>query len=432
MTNDELIAGIELLIAQYRLGQIPAAPLPDVPEVPQFLVVTPDQNLQQALDNATGPVHLVEGASYPGVTLPTGAVLVGNGAEIVGVNVPALYVAPGSHSIAVSDVVCTSNVAAVVQLGDNLATTQSTLEAVPHHIKLERVTVPTHRGKRAFEVNASDVELLGCQALDIYDPAQRDSQAILILNTPGRVTVIGGEFVAGSENILIGGDTIKIPGVIQSDLLFDSVKLHKPESWRTDGINRAVKNLFEVKAGRRVTLKNSTLSGSWKAGQDGWAIVITPKNSQLIEDVLIDNVVVDRASGGVLFLGKDYNSVTPAATRGVVVRDSAFVLSKSYGGRGILALYVAGMLDSTWERVTATFDGTAIVVCDTQVPAGPFTMTDSTMPTGSIAVAAPGVNYGGPTPLAYAGREFTTVFERNTFLLAPSAFKKFYPNNTFV
>jgi hypothetical protein len=160
--------------------------------------------------------------------------------------------------------------------------------------------------------------------------------------------------------------------------------------------------------------------------------VITPKNGQLIEDVLLDHITVDRASAGIQLLGKDYNSITPTATRGVVVRDSSFTVSRALGGRGILALYVGGMLDSTWERVTATFDGSSIVQCDTQVPCGPFTMTHCTMPTGSLAVHAPGVNYGGPTPLAYAGREFVTVFENNTFSGAPSAFRQFYPLNTWV
>lgn len=415
MTPETLIAGIESLIATYRW------------ELP--LVVPAGGDLQSAL-NTGHPNIFLEGGTYGAAVINHPVTLTGNGSALHNPTGPALHVVPGTKGVIASDLSCTSGWrGAVVQLGDNVATTQSTLDQVPTHIKLQRVIVPTHRGKRGFEINAA-AELLDCNAFDIYDPALADSQAIAVLNTPGPVTVLGGTFEAGSENILIGGDTLKIPGIIQTDLTFDGVTLRKPLSWRTDGINRAVKNLFEVKAGRRVTLKNSSLSGSWKASQDGWAIVITPKNNNFIEGVLIDNVTVTDAGSGIQFLGRDYNSVTPQPTTGVVVRDSRFTVSKAFGGRGTLALYVEAMQDSLWERVTASFDGPAIVQCDSKTPTGPFTMRECVMPTGAYAVQAPGVNYGGST--GYVGREFVTVFENNTFSGAPSAFKKFYPANTWV
>jgi hypothetical protein len=277
--------------------------------------------------------------------------------------------------------------------------------------------------------------LLDSRALDVYSPAALDSQAIAVLNTCGPVSVVRGEYVGASENILVGGDTLKIadcPEGIVADLTFDGLTLSKPDAWRSDGVKRSNKNLFELKAGKRVTLKNSTLSGSWKDGQDGWAILITPRNGAYIEEVVIDGITVERVGGGVQFLGVNRGTGTPKPTSGVVIRNSKFTISRAEnGGRGILALYVGGMLDSTWDNVTATFDGSAIVQADSRVPQGPFVMRNSRMNTGKLAVQAPGANFGAPAAGKYADRALTTVFEGNTFSGAPKAFRKLYPKNTF-
>jgi hypothetical protein len=416
-----LISGIRALLDQYETEL--------VPQEPEVTVVGPADDIQAAF--ALGrPVHLMAGQVYPGITVPSGATLVGNGAEVRGVGRAALYVAPGSSSISISDLTATSDVTdAVVQLGDNSSTTQGTVAQVPTGITLTRITVPTHRGRRAFGVHAV-ATLLECSVYDTYSPAGSDSQGVWIHNTPGPVYIGGGTFEAGSENIMIGGDTAKISGNIPTGITVSGVMLRKPLSWQTDGINRYVKNLFEVKAGRDVRLLDSTLDGCWQASQTGWAIVITPKNSLLIDGVLIDGVTVRNVGGGVQFMGLDYNSVTPAATRGVIVRNSSFTINRAlFGGTGRLALYTNGMLDSTWENVTATFDGSTICFVDSQTPTGPFTMRGCHSPTGAYGFQAPGANYGN---VGYAGREFTAVVEGNTFTGAPSQFRANFPLNTYL
>ncbi len=432
MTTEELISRIEASIAQYRLELAPPPP--------QFVTVTPSDDIQVAF--ATGlPVHLVAGQTYSGITLPSGARLVGNGAAVVGTGKSALYVAPGTTNVEARDLVCTANVDAVVRLGDNSSTTQGTLAQVPTGIVLENVIVPTHRGKRAFEVHAANVTLINCEAHDVYSPAILDSQGISIHNTPGPVTVLGGYFEAGSENIMVGGDTIRIPGNVPSDLTFDGVILRKPLSWQTDGINRAVKNLFELKAGRRVVLRNATLDGCWLASQSGWAMVITPKNANLVENVLIEDCTVRNVAGLVQLMGLDYNSVTPQATRGIVLRRVNFTLSKALFGNstlGYVAAMTGGMRDVTFDACTGTFDGSQIVFSDSSATygqQGPVTITGCTMPTGAYGLKADGVNYGSALPVgsAYAGQELLVGgITGNTFTGAPSQFRTNFPANTYL
>ena len=393
-------------------------------------------DLQKALA-AGGVIELQAGATFEASRFTvsrSGTTIRGQGATLKGTSGPGLYIPPSVSDVTVSDLVVVSDgEQAVVQCGDN-GSTQTALAQQPADIVFEKVTIPQHRGKRAFEINCA-ARLLESRALDVYSAAALDSQAIAILNTCGPVSVVRGEYVAASENILVGGDTLKItdcPDNVVADLTFEGLTISKPESWRTDGVRRANKNLFELKAGKRVTLKNSTLSGSWKDGQDGWAILITPRNGAYIEDVTLDGITVDRVGGGIQFLGMNTGAATPKATSGVVIRNSKFTISKAEnGGRGVLALYVGGMLDSTWDNVTATFDGTAIVQADSKVPQGPFVMRNSRMNTGKLAVQAPGANFGSRATEKYADRALTTVFEGNIFTGAPAAFRKLYPKNRF-
>jgi hypothetical protein len=418
-----------------RVGLAPQKK-PAAPASSTVIEVRAGEDLQKALAGG-GVIELQPGATFeaPRFTVSrSGTVIRGQGATIKGTSGPGLYIPPSVSEVTVSDLtVLSDDDQAVVQCGDN-GSTQTAVAQQPSGIVFEKVTIPRHRGKRAFEINCA-ARLIESRALDVYSPAALDSQAIGVLNSCGPVTVSGGEYVAASENILVGGDVLKItdcPEKVMADLTFDGVTISKPDAWRTDGVRRANKNLFEIKAGKRIVLKNSTLSGSWKDGQDGWAILITPRNGAYIEDVLIDGITVDRAGGGVQFLGMNNGTSTPKATSGVVIRNSTFTISKAEnGGRGVLALYVGGMLDSTWDNVTATFDGSAIVQADSKVPQGPFVMRNSRMNTGRLAVQAPGANFGSRAPEKYAERALTTVFEGNTFRGAPAAFRRLYPKNRF-
>lgn len=393
-------------------------------------------DLQKALD-AGGVIELTAGAVFEAsrfTVSKSGTEIRGHGATLKGTEGPGLYIPPSVSDVTVNEVtVVSAGEQAVVQCGDN-GSTQTAVAQQPTGIVFEKVTIPQHRGKRGFEINCA-ARLLDSRALDVYSPAALDSQAIAVLNTCGPVSVVRGEYVGASENILVGGDTLKItdcPEGVVADLMFDGLTISKPESWRTDGVRRSNKNLFELKAGKRVTLKDSTLSGSWKDGQDGWAILITPRNGAYIEQVLIEGITVERVGGGVQFLGMNSGTGTPKATSGVVIRNSKFTISKAEnGGRGVLALYIGGMQDSTWDNVTATFDGTAIVQADSKVPQGPFVMRNSRMNTGKLAVQAPGANFGSRAVDKYADRTLTTVFEGNTFRGAPRMFRTLYPKNKF-
>jgi hypothetical protein len=430
MTPEQLIASIRESLAQYEAEL-----------APQFVTADPS-TLQALLDTAEVPIHLAPGQEYPGVVIARSVTLIGHGASIKGDAKPAIRVAPGTAGVYIEDVACTAVNwrDAVVQLGDNSSTTQGSVDLVPRDIVLAAVRIPSHRGKAGFAVHATQVALEDCEVKDLWDPGLSDSKAIWIHNTPGSVEVLGGYFEAGSENLLVGGDSVKIPGNTPTGILIEGAVFEKPAAWQTDGVNRAVKNLLELKAGRNVTIRDCTFRRNWVAAQTGWGLVITPKNANIIDGVLIENCTIEQVAGGLNLLGLDYNTVTPAATRNIVVRRCSFAISKATqgGGYGILALMTGGMKDVTFDQCTASFDGPEIILSDTNAtygPQGPVTITGCTMNTGQYALKGDGASYGDALPAGspYIGQELLIgAITGNTFSGAPSRFKANFPSNIYL
>lgn len=299
-----------------RVGEYAAA------QAPAETIVRPGDSLQTAMDGF-GRIRVrpgvYEGAfllrSHTALTLEEGvelrsgttsAIRAGLGlvdATVVG---GRMFGGPGS--------------AGVVQLGLNTSD-QAHLADVPRGIRFIGTVIPSHRGRRAFEINATDVELVGCQALDVYDPGGQDSQALSILNTPGAIKVLGGVYQGASENAMLGGDEMKLAGGVEiTGVLFDGTIFEKPFAWRVAGI--PVKNLFEIKRGHDIAVRNCTGVGCWQSGQFGHAVVVTPCNGGTIRDVLFEGNRWSNVANAIQMTGRNDDSVTPEATRHVwFVRD---------------------------------------------------------------------------------------------------------------
>lgn len=289
------------------LGQLPPDPVP-------VITVTAGGNLQAALD-AGGVIQLEDGAIYNGnftAHVPGTRLSAPTMASIVGADgAPALFIPPGASDIQIANLTCTTPWdQSVIMVGNN-DSTQTQASQAPTKIVLTNIQVPTHRGKRAFYLNSGDTQLLNCGCLDVYDPSAQDSQGIGILNAPGPILVSGGTYVAASENILVGGDVVSIPGVVPTGLTFEGLTLSKPAAWRTAPPPGGVKNNFELKNGVDVVLKTSTLDGCWASAQAGFSIQLTPRNGGTIANVLIQDVTVQNVDHGINMLGCDDEAYSP-------------------------------------------------------------------------------------------------------------------------
>jgi hypothetical protein len=308
--------------------------LPPDPEPPpiDWVVVENGGDLQAALDHG-GAIRLAAGATFTGHFVVTSHTTIdGADAALHGPagGPPTLYVPPRTSdvSIHVGDVTNDGD-QAVIQIGTSDAT-QTTIADCPARVAIT-ARVPHFAGKRAYYVNGTDVTLDNCQCYETWDPAGRDSQGVLIFNTPGPVTIRGGVYEAGSENIMVGGDVTAIPDVQPADIIVEDVTLSRPLSWKTDGTKRKVKCLFELKAGVRVVLRRARLSGCWTDAQTGWAIMLTPRNGKAVQDVLLEDVTVRDTGGFCSILGYDNGEYSPQLRDLAVRRADAICLGGDYG-----------------------------------------------------------------------------------------------------
>ncbi len=297
----------------------------------------------------------------------------------------------------------------------------SSIALLPHDVTLERVTAEAGAsgGHRGFGLHGVNITLTDCRATNFWE-AGRDSQAIWINNGPGPYTILGGYFEGSGENMMVGG---ALPGIldpsgIPSDITVRGAHFFKPLEWKTKP--GAVKNLFELKAGRRVLVEDCLFENNWKDAQAGSAILIKADNQggtpwMETSDVVFRNNIVRNSPSSYVVNIRGFHPTNPAArVRNVTFEHNLFD-GVTYGiqsGEGVDGLTV---VHNTFYRITGTFlffygglqpDGT-IFKTD-------LTFRDNVLHEGAYAVKGDGAAAGVPTLTKYTNTlDFTgNVIER--------------------
>lgn len=222
--------------------------------------------LQAALDAALpgDVIELEPGATYIGnfllrdkgastayVTVRTGgsdATLPGPGARIspaaTGLlailrspnTMPALRTAPAAHHWRLELLEFRANqrgYGEIIALGEG-GSPQTTLDVVPHDFVLDRLLVrgdPVIGQKRGIALNSGATTIINSYVSDCKGVGF-DSQALGGWNGPGPYTITNNFFEGAGENVMIGGASPTIPGLIPSDIVFTRNDLVKPRAWQ--------------------------------------------------------------------------------------------------------------------------------------------------------------------------------------------------------
>jgi hypothetical protein len=406
---------------------------------PGVFDVPPGGDLQTALNVVPrgGTIRLTPGVTYTGnftlpakpgedyITITTGAVtLPPEGARIdpsyrtslaslkSPTGSPVLSTAPGASYYRIVGVSFEPNLRGsgdVIALGSH---SQTDINTVPHHIELDRILLAGDAAtgqKRGISVNATHVTVMNSDIRDIKAVGM-DSQAIAGWNTPGPITIRNNFLEAAGENILFGGAGITLPGnVIPSDILIEGNHLTKDLQWK--GSSWTIKNLLELKNARRVVVRDNTIEHNWKAAQQGYAIVLTPRNTNgkspwvVVEDVHFIGNVIRHSSGAFNILGHDDTAISGQLS-GLVIKDNlVYDISSSYGGSGIFAQIGGEPRDITIDHNTILHTGNIITFylgvyingSGTKVTAGPieeFVFTNNFVKHNSYGLFGSGQAYG--------------------------------------
>lgn len=309
-------------------------------DVPTVTTVLPGQSIQSVLDRGE-IVQLVAGNYQETVVIRgagkriRGAAL--GGSVIIGQAAPAIAVEPGASDFVANsfDAAVVNYSEAVIRLGLNTAA-QVSVDAEPHGISLASVRVPYHRGKRAFEINCRDWILDNCFSGDVRH-ASFDTQGVCIINSSGIGRIIGGEFSAGSNPFLCGGDWMKLrrDGVIvhPSDIRSVGVRYTRPLDWM-GVIGNRVKNLYEVKNGIDVTADDCYFSGNWDDAQTGEAVLFTPTRDGIVVGARFTNNTIDNVPSFMTITGRHYNVYTPTRTDVYVSGNRVRMDHRRFNGTG--------------------------------------------------------------------------------------------------
>ena len=266
-------------------------------------------------------------------------------------SLPALQTAPGAHHWRIRLLEFQANAGGfgdIITLGDG-SSAQNSLGQVPHDLIVDRCYIhgDVDAGqKRGVALNSASTTIANSYIAEIKAVGQ-DSQAIMAWNGPGPYTIENNYLEAAGENLLVGGADPSIRDLVPSDIRIAGNTLSRPVSWR--GQRWQIKNILELKAGRRVTIVNNLLENNWQAAQSGFAVLFTVRNQDgsctwcEIRDVVFEHNVVRHSAAGVSILGVD-DGHPSGQTQAITIRNNLFVDidNERWGGNGYFLLVLGG------------------------------------------------------------------------------------------
>ncbi len=255
---------------------------------------------------------------------------------------------------------------ALVELGD----AERDPKDLPHHFVVDRCYLHGDAkagSRRGVALNSRETEITNSYFAD-FKEVGNDSQAIAGWNGPGPFTITNNYLEAAGENIMFGGADPTIPGLVPADIVIKGNHLAKPLRWRVgdpsfEGTEWAVKNLFELKNAKRVVVDGNLLENNWLHAQNGFAILLTPRNQKgsapwsTVEDVTFRNNLVRHVAAGINMLGRDDIHDSQPARRITIENNQFSDVGGRWGGNGRLFQLLNGVSDVVITHNTAAQSG---------------------------------------------------------------------------
>ncbi len=231
----------------------------------------------------------------------------------------------------------------IIRIG---STEERKLEDIPHHIEFDRVyihaTSPEGQ-RRGIAANGKNIVIKNSHISGIRRKGD-ESQAIAVWSGDGPIEIVNNYLEAAAENILLGGAGSFLK-LLPSDCVIRDNHLNKPPEWK--GSDWVVKNLLEIKFGRRVKIYRNLMTNNWAMGQAGTAVLFNTRadngETDTIEDIeFTDNIV--RSSGNAISV---YGPEGQGGHR-LVIRNNQFldIDGAKWGGGGHF------MISTAWDTLT--------------------------------------------------------------------------------
>jgi hypothetical protein len=235
---------------------------------------------------------------------------------------------------------------------------------LPSHIVFDRCYLhgdPVAGGRRGVAMDGTHVAVMDSYVAD-FKEVGRDSQALWAHNTPGPLKIFNNYLEAAGENVMFGGADPTIPNVVPSDIEIRGNRVYKPLTWK--GASWSVKNLLEFKNAQRVHVSRNHFENNWPASQNGFAVLVTPRNQDgtapwsVTRDIEIAANIFLNVAHGFNIMGRD-DTHESQLTGGILVRNNEVYVSgpRGDGADGRAFQLHASPADVAIDHNTVVFHG---------------------------------------------------------------------------
>ena len=259
----------------------------------------------------------------------------------------------------------------LVELGGG-GTSQNTLSVVPHDLLIDRCYLHGDAGygqRRGVALNSASTTIVNSYFKD-FKGVNQDTQAIMGWNGPGPFLIENNYLEGAAENILFGGSDPAIPNLVPSDITIRRNLISKPIAWKTQ--SWTVKNTIELKNAQRVTIEGNIIENNWAAGQQGYSIVLTPRNQSgtapwsIVRNVTVKNNIIRHVAAAFNICGYDNLAVTGQTQDVEISNNLIYDVSPSWSilnnpANGQLAHIGGGPKNITFNHNTVDNSGDATI-----------------------------------------------------------------------
>lgn len=316
-------------------------------------------------------------------------------------------------------------------------TSQTSLSVVPHHLVIDRCYLhgdPSYGQRRGLALNSGDATIINSYFSDFKGVLQ-DTQAILGWNGPGPFLIENNYLEAAGENLMFGGGDPNIAQLVPTGIRIVRNHISKPIAWMTQ--SWTVKNLIEFKNAKDVVLEGNFIENNWAAGQQGYAICLTPRNQNntapwvIVKNIVVQNNVIRHVAAAFNILG--YDDISPSQqTQDVTIRNNLIYdvstawATPNHPSPGRLAIIGAGPKNITFDHNTVDNNGSStLFIYGGKTPTGVqisgFELTNNLLRQSSYAIYGDKIGQGSVALNYYTPG---AVVQHNTFA---GASPKLYP-----
>lgn len=249
----------------------------------------------------------------------------------------------------------TTQIYSVVAIGN----ADASAATLAHNIVFDRCYVhgnPNSNDRRGIEMDGAYVAVVDSYITGFQDgEVGADSQGLWAYNTTGPLQIRNNYIEAATENVMFGGADSRAAALVPTSIEIRDNDFYKPLSLIPT--KYAMKDLLEFKAARRVLVTGNTFQNNPAKAQDGFALLITPRNQgghapwSITSDIAIVSNKYINVGSGINIAGHDviHPSLTTAR---ILLRDNTLGVTGLNGADGRAFQFIDGGSDYTVNHNT--------------------------------------------------------------------------------